>query len=78
MTYASHRPPVRATALRAVALSATASSAWAGWPKAVLALLKEGAERTTPERQDHDQWTVVKRRLAARSRVNRPSCQGVR
>src|SRR5579864_2318813 len=54
------------------------SSAWARWPKAVLALLKEGAERATLERQDHDQWTVVKRRLAARSSVNRPSCQGVR
>ena len=27
---------------------------------------------------DEGQWTVVRRRPAARSRVNRPSCQGVR
>ena len=27
---------------------------------------------------DQGQWTVVKRRLAARSSSNRPSCQGVR
>jgi hypothetical protein len=27
--------------------------------------------------EDQDQWTVVKRRLAARSSAKRPSCQGV-
>ena len=34
-----------------------------------------GCARTA---EDQGQWTVVRRRLAARSRANRPSCQGVR
>ena len=31
-----------------------------------------------PHGDDQGQWTVVRRRLAARSSANRPSCQGVR
>ena len=31
-----------------------------------------------PHSDDQGQWTVVRRRLAARSSVKRPSCQGVR
>ena len=55
------------------------ASARAGWPEAVLALCEErGRTGLEPERRDHGQWTEVMRRLAARSRANRPSCQGVR
>jgi hypothetical protein len=55
------------------------TSACAGWPEAVLALGEErGRTGLEPERHDHGQWTEVMRRLAARSRANRPSCQVVR
>lgn len=39
----------------------------------------EGAAGALGARGEYQgQWTVVRRRLAARSRANRPSCQGVR
>ena len=38
----------------------------------------EGPARMYSHGEDQDQWTVVRRRLAARSRANRPSCHGVR
>src|SRR5205085_3748609 len=34
-----------------------------------------GPSGNVPARQDQGQWTVVRRRLAARSRAKRPSCQ---
>jgi hypothetical protein len=37
----------------------------------------EGPASMGSHGEDQDQWTVVKRRLAARSSANRPSCQGV-
>ena len=51
----------------------------AGWPGAVLASACScGSRGVEPGRRDQGQWTVVMRRLAARSRAKRPSCQGVR
>jgi len=38
----------------------------------------EGLARMCSHGEDQDQWTVVKSRLAVRSRANRPSCHGVR
>ena len=38
----------------------------------------EGRAGMCPRGEDQGQWTVVRRRLAARSSANRPSCQGVR
>ena len=40
--------------------------------------MSEGYAGMCPHSDDQGQWTVVRRRLAARSSVKRPSCQGVR
>jgi hypothetical protein len=37
----------------------------------------DGPARMCSHGDDQGQWTVVRRRLAARSRAKRPSCQGV-
>jgi hypothetical protein len=51
-----------------------------GWPGAapVSGGNCEGYAGMCPHGDDQGQWTVVRRRLAARSSVKRPSCQGVR
>ena len=50
--------------------------AWAARVTAVLVVRSRAG--MCPHGEDQGQWTVVRRRLAARSRANRPSCQGVR
>ena len=58
------------------------AGAWqkVGWPEAapVSGGNAEGPAGMCPHGDDQGQWTVVRRRPAARSRVKRPSCQGVR
>jgi hypothetical protein len=58
------------------------AGAWqeVGWPGAapVLGGNAEGHAGMCPHGDNQGQWTVVRRRLAARSSVKRPSCQGVR
>src|SRR5580704_3020050 len=46
-------------------------------PRPRVSGLQKAVEQS-PHGEDYGQWTVVRRRLAARSRVKRQSCQGVR
>jgi hypothetical protein len=45
---------------------------------AVLVLAEKGPCEVAPHGKGPGQWTVVRRRPAARSSANRASCQGVR